>query len=118
MIEVSGFVEIPSADLKFACKKYLDMQQKMIDAERETLIQKEMSRMFFRAKRRDIATERLQTRIHYGVSEWNRATRVASIHRYDVEDLYDSACLSSNVLVNTSLASLLKPHFQNRSPNE
>lgn len=118
MFEVSGFIEIPSADLKFACKKYLDVQQRMIDDERETLIKKEMSRIFFRAKRRDIAIERLQTRIHYGVSEWVRATRVASNYRWDVEDLYDSTFLSPSVLVNTSLASLLKPYFKSSPSNE
>jgi len=112
MNTISGFVEIPSVDLKLACKKFLDAQQKMIDDEREMLIQKEMSRMFFRAKRRDIAIARLQTRVKYGVTEWIRAKMVASFRRYDVEDLYDSACMAPSVLVNANFASLLRPYLE------
>ena len=111
MNEISGYVEIPSDHLKVACKKYLDNRQKNIDDRREELIQKKMNKRFFKAKTRTEAIDMLKEYDELGNCAWYGVTNQGSYWSSRVEDLWSAARLAPNVLVETHMASLLKPYF-------
>lgn len=115
MTEISGYVEIPSRNLKIACKNYLDNRQANIDARREKLIQEEMSRKgwFGRPKvqTRAEAVANLKVKCDFLSSPWELAANKGSYWADKVENLQDSACLAPSVLVDVNIASLLKHCF-------
>lgn len=115
MTEISGYVEIPSRDLKLACKNYLDNRQANIDARREELIQEEMSRKgwFGRPKVQTRAEAVANLKVEYDFlgSPWEQAANRGSYWADKVKDLQDSSCLAPSVLVEANMASLLKPCF-------
>lgn len=115
MNEISGYVEIPSDHLKIACRKYLDIRQKNIDARREKLIQEEMQRKgWFGSKKKtrvEIIESLKKSKNAYIISPWKRAENWGSYWAQKVEDLQDAACLGPTVLVDVNMASLLKPYF-------
>lgn len=115
MTEISGYVEIPSRDLKLACKNYLGKRQARIDAERERLIQKEMSRKGWfgrpKVKTREEAIANLKVEYDLLGSPWRQLAIRGSYWADKVEELQDSACLAPSVLVNVNMASFLKRYF-------